>query len=166
MSQEATDESRAEQSASTGLSTLRPNKGSRRRRKRLGKGEGSGNGKTCGKGQKGQKSRSGAAIPAGFEGGQMPIHRRLPKRGFTSRKRVRGENVYSLVSLDVLEALPVTEVTLDILRENGLVRTKSGLVKILGDGTLTKKLTVEAHAASKSAQEAISRVGGELRLVS
>ncbi|MCB0323479.1 MAG: 50S ribosomal protein L15 [Bdellovibrionales bacterium] len=149
------------------LSSLAPNKGARKRRKRLGKGEGSGNGKTCGRGQKGQKSRTGAPIPAGFEGGQMPLHRRLPKRGFTSRKRVKGENVFSTISIDSLQNLDFSgEVTLEQLRERGLIRSRAAKVKILGGGALEKKLVVEAHAASKSARAAIEAAGGAVRLVS
>ncbi len=149
-----------------GLSSLSPNAGARKRRKRLGIGEGSGSGKTCGKGQKGQKSRSGASIPAGFEGGQMPLHRRLPKIGFTSRKKLRGDNVYSLVNLDSLEALEVKgDITLDVLKEKGLVRSKGRKVKILAGGAVNKKLVVEAHAASKAAVAALEAAGGEVRII-
>lgn len=160
--QEVTEEPRAV----ANLSSLAPNRGARKRRKRLGIGEGSGQGKTCGKGQKGQKSRSGASIPAGFEGGQMPLHRRLPKVGFISRKRVKGENVFSLVSLARLEALEVSgELTLDVLKEKGLVRSNGRKVKLLGGGELKKKIVVEAHAASKSAIAAVEAAGGEVRII-
>lgn len=149
-----------------GLSSLSPNSGARKRRKRVGIGEGSGRGKTCGKGQKGQKSRSGASIPAGFEGGQMPLHRRLPKIGFTSRKKLRGDNVFSLVKLGTLEALDVSgDITLEVLKEKGLVRSKGRKVKILADGEIKKKLVVEAHAASKAAIAALEAAGGEIRFI-
>ncbi len=155
-----------EEQESPSLSTLSPNQGARKRRKRLGIGEGSGRGKTCGKGHKGQKCRSGGSIPAGFEGGQMPLHRRLPKIGFTSRKKVRGENIFSLVKLETLEALDVKgDITLDVLKEHGLVRAKGRKVKILAGGEIKKKLVVEAHAASKSARAALEAAGGEIRII-
>jgi large subunit ribosomal protein L15 len=149
------------------LSSLCPAPGSRRRRKRLGKGDGSGLGKTCGKGQKGQNSRSGSKHYAGFEGGQMPLYRRLPKRGFTSRKKIAGKNVFSLVSLDQLSALEgVDVVTVDVLKASGLVRASAPRVKILNNGSLSKKLTIEVHAASASAKSAIEAAGGELKILS
>ena len=149
-----------------GISSLRPAKGSRHRKKRLGFGEGSGRGKTCGKGYKGQRSRSGFGLGAGFEGGQMPLHRRLPKRGFTSLKRVRGENVYTTISISDLEALAIQgEITLAKLGEIGLIRSRAKRVKILGGGALSKKLVVEAHAVSASAKLAIESAGGEVKLV-
>ncbi len=149
------------------LSSLSPASGSRKKRKRVGVGEGSGNGKTCGKGHKGQKSRSGARIPAGFEGGQMPLHRRLPKVGFTSRKRLRGVNVFSLVSTAALEATSASgELTLDVLKESGLIPSQKRKVKILGGTELSKAIVVEAHAVSKSAREAIEKAGGSVRIVS
>ena len=147
------------------LSSLAPNVGARRRRKRVGVGEGSGNGKTCGRGQKGQKSRSGGGIPRGFEGGQMPIHRRLPKVGFTSRKRVRGENVFRIVSLDRLVEYGVEAITLDELRTRGVIKKAKDRVKVLGGSELKTKLTVEAHAFSQSAKSAIEGAGGEARLI-
>ena len=149
------------------LSTLSPPQGSRRSRKRVGFGEGSGKGKTCGKGQKGQKSRSGYKVLRGFEGGQMPLHRRLPKVGFTSRKKVLGKNTYSLVSLQRLEALGLSgEVTFEKLCDLGVVRSKGQKLKILGGATDFKsKLTIEAHAASASAKEAIEKAGGEVKII-
>ncbi len=147
------------------LSDLRPAKGSRRRRKRKGIGEGSGNGKTCGKGGKGQSMRSGYSLPRGFEGGQMPLHRRLPKVGFTSRKKVLGKNVFSLISIAALQQFEAEgEITLELLRSKGMVKAASK-VKILGGGELTKKIVVEAHAVSASAKSAIEAAGGEVRLV-
>ena len=149
------------------LSSLSPVPGSRRPRKRLGVGEGSGNGKTCGRGQKGQGSRSGVSLPAGFEGGQMPLHRRLPKVGFASRKKVLGKNVFALVSVKRLAELSAEgEITLDVLREKGLVGSRSQRVKILGGSEIEQRIVVEAHAASASAKAAIEKAGGEVRLIS
>ena len=149
------------------LSGLAPRPGARKVRKRLGIGEGSGNGKTCGKGQKGQTSRSGFGLGAGFEGGQMPIYRRLPKVGFTSRKRVMGVNQFQVIGLDDLVRLVDSGVKGDLnlaaLRESGLARSKSK-VKILGGAELKQKLVVEAHAVSASARAAIEAAGGEVRI--
>ncbi len=148
------------------LSTLSPAKGARHRRKRLGIGEGSGSGKTCGRGQKGQKARSGAPIRAGFEGGQMPLHRRLPKIGFTSRKKVRGENVFDIVPLAKLIKLgSEDEVTLEMLRQSGLVSAKAKQVKILGGCQCDRSMVVHAHACSASARAAIEEAGGKVKLV-
>lgn len=149
------------------LASLAPVPGSRHRRKRVGFGEGSGNGKTCGKGQKGQKARAGGSVRPGFEGGQMPMHRRLPKFGFTSRKRVRGENVYTVVSLERLEALnDGSELTIERLIEAGVLRSPRKKLKVLGGASLTKALRVEAHAVSASAREAIEKAGGQIKIVS
>lgn len=150
------------------LSTLCPPAGGfKAGKRRLGIGEGSGNGKTCGKGHKGQRSRSGYSRKAGFEGGQMPLHRRLPKVGFTSRKKVRGVNTFGLVPLESLLAIEEgTEFTIDKIRSLGLVRGKDSQFKILGGvEKVTKKLKVEAHAISKSAREAIEKAGGKVELV-
>lgn len=149
------------------LAALAPLKGSRKRRKRVGFGEGSGHGKTCCKGQKGQTSRSGFGLPKGFEGGQMPLHRRLPKIGFTSRKKLFGINVYSIVKLTELAELEVTgDITVDLLREKGLVRSRAKQVKILGNEAPKKKLVVEVHAISAAAKTAIESAGGTVRLIS
>jgi large subunit ribosomal protein L15 len=149
-----------------GLESLAPAPGARHRRKRKGIGEGSGNGKTSGKGQKGQKSRSGASIPRGFEGGQMPMHRRLPKVGFTSRQRVLGKNIYTVLSVELLESLGIDgEITLDELKARGLVKGRNAKVKILGGSAVSSKIVVEAHKASASAKSAIEAAGGEIRLV-
>jgi len=148
------------------LSGLSPVPGSRRRRKRLGLGEGSGHGRSCGRGENGQRSRSGFSLPAGFEGGQMPIHRRLPKRGFVSRKRVRGENVFTLVPLKRLAELETdSEITLEVLRGAGLASPPGRRVKILGGVEIDKKIVVEAHAISASAKAAIEKAGGEVRIL-
>jgi large subunit ribosomal protein L15 len=141
------------------LSNLTPAAGSVKTRKRIGRGTGSGLGGTSTKGHKGQKSRSGYSKKIGFEGGQMPIQRRLPKFGFKSLDRVE----YKPINLEVLESLAqsasVTKVGLDELRAHGFIG-KTDKVKILGKGALTVKLDVEANAFSKSAEEAIVAAGG------
>jgi len=148
------------------LSTLCPAPGARKRRKRVGQGDGSGLGKTCGKGQKGQKSRSGSKHFAGFEGGQMPLYRRLPKRGFTSRKRVFRKNVFSVISLDQLAAIEGQDViTFDYLKSKGLVKSSAPRIKVLGSEGFSKKITVEAHAASASAKSAIEAAGGSIKIL-
>ena len=144
----------------TELHDLRPPKGSRKNRKRVGRGPGSGSGKTSGRGHKGQKARSGVSIPAGFEGGQMPLQRRIPKGGFTSPRRVE----YQVINVRALEELSDAEITPDTLRARGLVGTR-GLVKILGDGELTRAVTVSAHAVSRSAREKIEAAGGSITIV-
>ena len=144
------------------LSNLKPRPGSRRRVKRLGCGESSGHGKTCGKGHKGQKARSGGSIRLGFEGGQMPLIRRIPKRGFNNAV-FRTE--YAVVNLgdlnDFADGATVDEAA---LLEAGLIRKPFHGVKILGSGTLKKKLTIVATKASESAKTAIEKAGGTLTL--
>ncbi len=141
------------------LSNLKPAEGSVKSRKRIGRGIGSGLGRTSTRGHKGAKSRSGYSRRPGFEGGQMPIQRRLPKFGFRSPNKI----VYKPINLDVIETLAqnkkLTKVGLVELREYGFV-SKNDKVKILGQGTLTLKLNVEANAFSKSAEEAIVALGG------
>ncbi len=141
------------------LSNLKPAKGSTKTRKRIGRGQGSGTGGTATKGHKGQKSRSGYSRKTGFEGGQMPLQRRVPKFGFKNinRKEYKGVNVSTLQEL--ADSKKLTEITLEVLIENGLVR-KNALVKILGNGELKSKLTITAHAFSKSAIVAIEAQGG------
>jgi len=148
------------------LSNLSPSKGSRRPRKRLGIGEGSGHGKTCGKGQKGQKSRSGFGLLKGFEGGQMPLHRRLPKRGFVSRQRTQGKNIFKVVSLSRLAGLcgDSDSFTVESLYEQGIL-ARAERIKILGGGKIEKKLKVQAHAISASAKTAIEAAGGEVSVI-
>lgn len=144
------------------LSNLKPAVGSTRTRKRIGRGQGSGTGKTAGKGHKGQKARSGGSIKPGFEGGQMPMQRRLPKRGFTPLTK----KVYALVNLrdlDFFEADSVVDV--EALTQSGLVNSIGDGVKILGTGELTKALTVKAHKFSKSAQEKIVAAGGKAEVI-
>ena len=139
------------------LSNLKPKKSSRHSQKRVGRGPGSGHGKTAGRGEKGQKSRSGYSGKRGFEGGQMPLHRRLPKRGFTNifKKDYAVVNVSDLERFDT--GASVDEAT---LRQAGLVKGSHDGVKVLGDGELSKKLTVSATKFSKSAREIIEKAGG------
>ena len=144
------------------LSNLRPADGSKQSDNfRRGRGHGSGNGKTAGKGHKGQKARSGAPRP-GFEGGQMPLYRRIPKRGFTNRNRLEivAINVSALERFDA-----GSEVSVETLIESGIVKNPKDGVKILGNGELTKKLTVKANAFSASAKEKIEAVGGTCEVI-
>lgn len=141
------------------LSNLKPAAGATKSGTRIGRGEGSGKGGTSTKGHKGQKSRSGYSKKVGFEGGQMPLQRRVPKFGFKPLKRVE----YKAINLETLQALAdsqkLTKINTEVLMNAGLVTPKH-LVKILGKGTLTTKLEVEAHAFSKSAEQAIVTAGG------
>ncbi len=139
------------------LNNLKPKKGARHAKKRVGRGPGSGHGKTSSRGEKGQKSRSGFSRSLGFEGGQMPLHRRLPKRGFTNifKKEHAVVNVSDLERFD--NGATVDEAT---LRQAGLVKGSHDGVKVLGNGELTKKLTVTATKFSKSAKEIIEKAGG------
>jgi len=144
------------------LSNLQPAPGSHRNRKRIGRGHGSGTGKTSGKGHKGQKARSGGSIKPGFEGGQMPLQRRLPKRGFNPLTRKE----YALVNLRDLELFESGSVVdIEALGKAGLVGQLKDGVKILGDGDLTKALTIKAHKFSKSAQEKIAAAGGSVEVL-
>ena len=129
-------------------------------KKRVGRGMGSGMGKTSTRGHKGQRSRSGSRMLRGFEGGQMPLHRRLPKRGFTNVFREE----YNIVNLDRLAELGETTINPEVLRKAGVIRS-AGRVKILGDGELSKAITVEAHKFSKSAQEKITKAGGKAEIL-
>jgi large subunit ribosomal protein L15 len=142
------------------LNNLKPRPGAKHRVKRLGCGESSGHGKTSGKGHKGQKARSGGSIRLGFEGGQMPLIRRLPKRGFNNAAfKVR----YAVVNLDELENFDAgSEINEQVLREKGLVSGKFDGVKILGRGEITKKLTIEADKFSESARQKIEQAGGSV----
>lgn len=145
------------------LSNLSPNCGARHRRKRVGIGEGSGNGKTCGKGQKGQRARAGYKSKIGFEGGQMPIHRRLPKVGFTSRKRVLGENVYEVLNLEHLASVAEAgEIDIEMIRKLGYGRARGSKVKLLGGCSLDRALKIQVHAASSSAIASVCAAGGEV----
>jgi len=142
------------------LSTIHAPKRASEKRKRIGRGMGSGMGKTATRGHKGQGSRSGSRLMRGFEGGQMPLHRRLPKRGFTNIFKQE----YAVVNLDRIAALGEATVTLELLRKTGLAG-KHDLVKVLGDGELKAALTVQAHKFSKSAQEKITKAGGKIEVV-
>src|SRR5919109_859170 len=144
------------------LSTLRPPRGSRKRKVRVGRGIGSKLGKTSGSGNKGQKSRRGYSRRRGFEGGQMPLHRRIPKRGFHNLFSVE----YSVVNLEELNIFPAGEtVTPDLLRAHGFVRRATDPIKVLGDGELKNKLAIHAHAFSASAKEKIAKAGGTFEVV-
>lgn len=144
------------------LSNLQPSYGSTHSKKRIGRGHGSGTGKTAGKGHKGQNARSGGGVKPGFEGGQMPLQRRLPKRGFKPLSRKE----YTLVNLRDLELFDTGSVVdLETLGVAGLIGQLKDGVKILGDGDLTKKLTVKAHKFSKSAQAKIEAAGGTVEVI-
>jgi len=144
------------------LSNLHAPKKASEKRKRVGRGMGSGMGKTSTRGHKGQGSRSGSRLMRGFEGGQMPLHRRLPKRGFTNIFKVE----YEVVNLERLAGLDAGEITPELLRKAGVVSSRNSLVKILGQGELSKAITVHAHKFSKSAQEKIEKAGGKAQVVS
>jgi large subunit ribosomal protein L15 len=145
------------------LSDLKPPKGAKHAKKRVGRGEGSGTGVTSGRGHKGQKSRSGYHRKRGFEGGQMPLQRRVPKRGFFNPFRVE----YAVVNLDTLaERFKTgTEVTPALLRDQGLVRSNARLVKVLARGDLETALTVKAHKFSQKASEKIAAAGGQTEVI-
>jgi len=147
--------------ATRNLSNLRAPRKANTGRKRVGRGMGSGMGKTSTRGHKGQGSRTGTSLMRGFEGGQMPLHRRLPKRGFTNIFRTE----YTVVNLDRLvehlEGLALTEIKLEDYKKLGLASSKSALIKILGSGELTSALTIYAHKFSKSAVEKIEKAGGK-----
>ena len=142
------------------LSNVRAPKKANEKKKRVGRGMGSGMGKTSTRGHKGQRSRSGSRMMRGFEGGQMPLHRRMPKRGFTNIFRKE----YNIVNLEKLAALGETTITPEVLRKSGVISTKHP-VKILGDGELSTALTVHAHKFSKSAQEKITKAGGKFEVL-
>jgi len=144
------------------LNDLRPPEGARKKRKRVGRGEGSGHGGTSTKGHKGLKARSGGTISPGFEGGQMPLQRRLPKRGFKNPFRKE----WSIVNLGDLSAFPEGAVVdVESLQSSGLVKTVAFGVKILGDGEISRPLTVRAHAFSLSARKKIEAAGGKAEVI-
>ncbi len=142
------------------LSNLRAPKKANSNKKRVGRGMGSGMGKTSTRGHKGQRSRSGSRMMRGFEGGQMPLHRRLPKRGFTNIFRTE----YTILNLDRIAEVGEADVTLESLVKAGLAKD-GALVKVLGDGELKKKVNVQAHKFSKSAQEKITKAGGKAEVI-
>lgn len=144
------------------LSNLSPAAGSVKTNKRIGRGPGAGTGKTAGRGHKGQNARSGGGVKPGFEGGQMPLQRRLPKRGFTSLNK----KVYALVNLRDLETFEADSVVdPEMLINAGFIKSEQDGVKILADGELTKKITVKAHKFSKSAAEKITAAGGSVEVL-
>ena len=144
------------------LSNLKPAPGSTKNRKRIGRGPGSGSGKTSGKGHKGQNARSGGGVKPGFEGGQMPLQRRIPKRGFTSLNK----KVYNLVNLRDLEAFAAgTVIDIEQYGKAGLVDSMKDGIKILADGELSKALTVQAHKFSKAAVAKIEAAGGKAEVL-
>jgi len=145
------------------LHELKPNEGSRHRKMIVGRGVGTGKGKTSGRGEKGQKSRSGYSRKPGFEGGQLPLYRRLPKRGFTN---ARFKTVYAVINLSDLNKFEDgVEVTPEILKNMGLVKNTLDGVKVLGNGTLEKKLTVKAHKFSECAAKEIEKLGGKVEVI-
>jgi large subunit ribosomal protein L15 len=144
------------------LHELQPASGSTKRRKVVGRGRGSGHGTTAGRGGKGQTARTGSSIPAWFEGGQMPLIRRLPKRGFTNIFKKE----YAIINVEALERFePGQEVTPELLVANRLIRSRNDGVKVLGTGALTKALTVHAHKFSQSATAKIEAVGGKVQVI-
>ncbi|OMP67929.1 50S ribosomal protein L15 [Domibacillus epiphyticus] len=144
------------------LHELKPAAGSRKERNRVGRGTGSGNGKTSGKGHKGQNARSGGGVRLGFEGGQTPLFRRLPKRGFTNVNRKE----YAVVNIDTLNRFEEgAEVTPELLIESGIVKSEKAGIKILANGNVEKKLTVKAHKFSAAAVEAIEAAGGKTEVI-
>jgi large subunit ribosomal protein L15 len=146
------------------LNNLKPAAGSKFARKRVGRGPGSGNGKTAGRGNKGAQSRSGYSYKRGFEGGQMPLHRRVPKRGFNNIFRIE----YEVVNLDQLEERfdAGTTITPEALRAAGLVRVRTAKIKVLARGEVTKALTVQVHKFSGTAAEKIAAAGGRAEAIS
>jgi large subunit ribosomal protein L15 len=143
------------------LGEIRNAKGAHREVKRLGRGAGSGRGQTAGKGNKGQLQRTGGKVRRGFEGGQMPLYRRLPKRGFTNIFAVR----YAVINVGDLEKLGLTDVSLESLKSSGALKTTLKTLKILGTGTLSKALKIKAHAISDSAKQKIEKAGGSVEIV-
>ena len=142
----------------TQLNTLKPAEGAKRERRRLGRGIGSGLGKTGGRGHKGQKSRSGGFHKVGFEGGQMPLQRRLPKRGFTSLNK----HLYAEVRLSDLERLPVDEIDVQVLKQAGVVGQAVRYAKVIKSGELSRKVTLKGVSATAGARAAIEAAGGSL----
>ncbi|MCX7661907.1 MAG: 50S ribosomal protein L15 [Candidatus Omnitrophica bacterium] len=144
-----------------GLHNLKPPKGWRHKKKILGRGPSSGHGKTSTRGSKGQTSRAGRDFYPGFEGGQYPLIRKIPKRGFKNKTSI----IYQIVNLRDLERLTETEITLDLLKEKNLIKEKDIPVKVLGDGQIHRAVKIQAHAFSKSALEKIMQAGGKVELL-
>ena len=143
------------------LSDLSPAPGSNRKNKRVGRGPGSGHGKTSCKGHKGQKARSGGQTKSGFEGGQMPLQRRMPKRGFTNIFKKQ----YAIINLKDLNNVSDSVITPELIIERGLIRNIKDGIKVLGEGAITKPLSIKAHAFSASAKEKIHRAGGSTEII-
>jgi large subunit ribosomal protein L15 len=143
------------------LSSLKPPAGQKKERKRIGRGMGSGHGKTSTRGSKGQRAGTGFGQKRGFEGGQMPLHRRLPKRGFTNIFKKQ----YAIINLGTLEKLEGNSFTVDSLLERGAIRNEPDGLKVLGSGQLTRSISVEAHQFSKSALEKIQKAGGTAQVI-
>jgi large subunit ribosomal protein L15 len=143
------------------LSDLAPAAGSRKKKKRVGRGCGSGHGKTSCKGHKGQKARTGGGTKPGFEGGQMPLQRRLPKRGFTNI----FQKEYVIVNIETLARMAEATITPDILVQEGVIKTMKDGVKILGEGEITRPVNVKAHAFSSSAKEKILKAHGSVEII-
>jgi len=152
-----------EQAMALSLNNLRPAKGSTHRKKRLGRGPGTGLGKTSGRGEKGQKSRSGYSMKIGFEGGQMPLHRRLPKRGFTNIFKKKWIEV-SLAALEKAFA-ENDEVTPEVMHHRGIIKKAKHDIVVLGNGEVSKSLKVSAHRFTKSAREKIEKAGGAVTVI-
>jgi len=145
------------------LNNVKPAPGATKNRKRVGRGPGSGTGKTAGRGENGQNSRSGGGVRIGFEGGQTPLFRRLPKRGFSN---ARFKKVYAVINLDDLNKFDDgAEITPEILKDAGLVKNTLDGLKVLGNGKLEKKLNVKAHKFSKNAKEQIEKLGGKAEVI-
>ena len=145
------------------LHTIKPNEGAIKARKRVGRGPGSGMGKTSTRGENGQNSRSGGGVRLGFEGGQTPLFRRIPKRGFSNAK---FKTVYAVINLSDLNKFEDgAEVTPEILKDMGLVKSQLDGIKVLGNGTLEKKLSVKAHKFSSAAKEQIEKLGGKAEVI-
>lgn len=145
-----------------GLHNLAAPQGAHKHKKLLGRGSGSGHGKTSTRGSKGQTSRAGRHFYLGFEGGQTPLIRRIPKRGFTNKSFKKN---YAVINLDDLNKFNVANITVDLLKEKGIIKGKYRLVKILGDGRIEKPVNVQAHAFSKQAQEKIQKAGGKIEII-
>ncbi len=144
------------------LSNLKPFSGSRKNKKRVGRGPGSGHGKTACRGQKGQKSRSGVSIPAGFQGGQMSLYRQLPKRGFKNPFKIE----YGVLNVGVIARLNVDKIDLEIAQKMGVVKKRHRFFKVLGEGEINRPVKVIAHAVSESARKKIEAAGGQIEIIS
>ncbi len=144
------------------LDNLKPHVGAKKNKKRLGRGKASGQGKTAGKGMKGQKARSGGGVRPGFEGGQMPIYRQLPKRGFKNPFR----KIYGIINISALSEIEIEEkIDMALLKDMGLIGKRYTLLKILGDGDINKPVHVVAHAVSKTAKQKIESAGGSVEII-